>query len=101
MGKLLCSVETERDSAWPPSTDSQVLLTAVDVLAPFCSHALGSSNVYVMKGNRRWLFLSAAFPRTHTGPVPAMMETLSSREPREMGEGGQGKREAHKQRNQR
>lgn len=40
-------------------------------LAQPCAPGLGTGSVYVMKGSRRWLFLSFAFPHTCAGPGPA------------------------------
>lgn len=57
---------------------------AAKTLTQPCAPGLGTGTVYVMKGSRRWLFLSAAFAHTCAGPEPGWKLCPQSRE-REMG----------------
>lgn len=65
----------------------QALPMVAEDLALYYFHELGSNNVYEMKGNRRWLFLAAAFAHAHVGSEPAVMGTLLH-ELSELGRGG-------------
>lgn len=80
---LLCS-------AWAGVAGPQSPCAAAKTLAQPCAPGLGTSSVYVMKGSRRWLFLSTAFAHTCAGPEPGWK--LSPHEQRGRWEGRERER---------
>lgn len=61
--KLLCPAQAGLAAPQSPCPAGRAL-------AQPCAPGLGTGSVYVMKGSRRWLFLSSAFAHKCAGPGP-------------------------------